>query len=696
MLRIRSRVALVAAMIPALAVSVAAQRQDGSMYRDPSGRFALSVPQGWNAVPQGQGVVVTNGTAMVVVSPMKPASGQEIVGYVSQQYAQQWQNFQSANKGDFQLSGQPAAYAMFTGTNPKGVAALLRIAGVSAGGQGYALIISAPRNEFNSVAPTLQSIETSFTLGGGGSATGPRGGSTTPRFPDQEPAPAPAERGGPPSGDRVTLGVAARDVEQQDLQQLGLRETRGALVGQIQPGSPAEAAGIAPGDVILTIDKQSVMHVADLRRILDEHRPGDQVEITFYRQGQVQQVRVRFPGRRSGSLVPTSMERAPGVPGARFASDDGGVPNEWAGDEAPGNYYRMKWVPLLDRHGFGEPVEVARFLIPADWTFEGGVEWGPATGCTANLVRVSGHASSPDGSSSFEFFTPYTWQWHDDPMNQASGRQSMQLQPALRPCDMSQPVGAADFIQNGVIPRFRRGAQVVRVEPLPQVAQAQQAMLQSQNAQMIQAGAVKGVRVDAAKVVLAYQVGGQPVEEWITGTVEIIAHPAYSASAAMNGGMAQVQSYNITAGNLTAMRAPAGELERRSKLYATIVGSTRPNLQWIVAAQQILAGIGSAQQQGAMDRAAIWRKAQGEISESIVAQYNAQQAVQDRLAGQYSQSVRGRETFIDPSSHERVELTAGYNQAWSNGKGEYILSDDPNFDPTKDLHETWTELRRPR
>ena len=41
-----------------------------------------------------------------------------------------------------------------------------------------------------------------------------------------------------------------------------------------------------------------------------------------------------------------------------------------------------------------------------------------------------------------------------------------------------------------------------------------------------------------------------------------------------------------------------------------------------------------------------------------------------------------------------MELSAGYRQAWSNGNGEYILSDDVNFDPSVSLHENWTQLNR--
>lgn len=52
------------------------------------------------------------------------------------------------------------------------------------------------------------------------------------------------------------------------------------------------------------------------------------------------------------------------------------------------------------------------------------------------------------------------------------------------------------------------------------------------------------------------------------------------------------------------------------------------------------------------------------------------------------------ETFVDPRSNESVELSSSYRNAWSNGRGEYLLSDAPNFDPSAALHENWTLMRR--
>jgi hypothetical protein len=42
----------------------------------------------------------------------------------------------------------------------------------------------------------------------------------------------------------------------------------------------------------------------------------------------------------------------------------------------------------------------------------------------------------------------------------------------------------------------------------------------------------------------------------------------------------------------------------------------------------------------------------------------------------------------------KVELSAGYNEAWSKGYGAYILSNDPLFDPSVAFQENWSRLQK--
>ncbi|GIW41641.1 MAG: PDZ domain-containing protein [Candidatus Binatia bacterium] len=64
------------------------------------------------------------------------------------------------------------------------------------------------------------------------------------------------------------------------------------IVAGVLPGSPAEAAGLRPGDVILAVDEQEVGSRADLYRSLWKRRPGERVRFRVYRDRQVVSVEV--------------------------------------------------------------------------------------------------------------------------------------------------------------------------------------------------------------------------------------------------------------------------------------------------------------------------------------------------------------------------------------------------------------------
>jgi serine protease Do len=64
---------------------------------------------------------------------------------------------------------------------------------------------------------------------------------------------------------RSWLGVSIQDVTQELAQSLGLTETSGALIAQVVADSPAESAGLAPGDVVVSFEGKKVARSDDLR-----------------------------------------------------------------------------------------------------------------------------------------------------------------------------------------------------------------------------------------------------------------------------------------------------------------------------------------------------------------------------------------------------------------------------------------------
>jgi serine protease Do len=85
---------------------------------------------------------------------------------------------------------------------------------------------------------------------------------------------------------RPLLGVRIEDVSPEDAEVYGLPSVAGVLVQGITEGSPAGRAGIQPQDVIVAIDGRDVGYPSELQQQVAGYRPGDEVTVTLYRNGQ--------------------------------------------------------------------------------------------------------------------------------------------------------------------------------------------------------------------------------------------------------------------------------------------------------------------------------------------------------------------------------------------------------------------------
>lgn len=129
--------------------------------------------------------------------------------------------------------------------------------------------------------------------------------------------------------DRGWLGVQIQPVTDEVAASLGLSETKGVLVADVLTGTPAEAAGIRSGDIILEAAGETMVEYRDLTKLIAGIDAGTEIELEVLRSGET----IR---------VPVTIGQMPSEDLAQNASS-----NEPAGDEPRIGLYLMPLTPEL-------------------------------------------------------------------------------------------------------------------------------------------------------------------------------------------------------------------------------------------------------------------------------------------------------------------------------------------------------------
>ncbi len=84
---------------------------------------------------------------------------------------------------------------------------------------------------------------------------------------------------------RGWLGIGIQEISKELAESFGMKSTKGALVSNVEKGSPAEKGGLEPGDVILKFDNKTIESSVDLPRVVGATKPGKQVPVEILRKG---------------------------------------------------------------------------------------------------------------------------------------------------------------------------------------------------------------------------------------------------------------------------------------------------------------------------------------------------------------------------------------------------------------------------
>ena len=117
---------------------------------------------------------------------------------------------------------------------------------------------------------------------------------------------------------RGRLGASSEDITHDLARSLGLPSTEGAIISTVESKSPAEQAGLKPGDVITAVNGRPVRRSIDLRNKIGMMPIGEMVNLTILRDGKTRTTKIKIA--KPLEVPGTEAETVPQLAGATVAN----------------------------------------------------------------------------------------------------------------------------------------------------------------------------------------------------------------------------------------------------------------------------------------------------------------------------------------------------------------------------------------
>ncbi len=338
------------------------------------------------------------------------------------------------------------------------------------------------------------------------------------------------------------------------------------------------------------------------------------------------------------------------------------------------DYVLLERVRFLDKMGFDQPVEAFSLLLPSGWKSEGGVTWKSINACRGEMITGSVRAESPDGKLSFQMLPARSFGFSDDPML----RQTLLATAQAGGCGVNQPFSAEQYVEG--FARLDLGATASNIQRDERRAEWTRQLDEQANASARQFGLDHTQETTFARGNIAWPDKSAGILE--AGVTNVIMrHPNL-----LTGGFTTQSTTMVF--YCVLVRYPTGREEEARKLLALATNSHRVNPVWNQAKEQFLTQLGNVEHAGRMERIRLmgeqsqaYARAQSDASDRSMRSWERRQDAQDQQHERFVKTIREVETWSD-GDNGRVELTSGFSHAWSRGDGSYILSNDPNFNPS--------------
>lgn len=333
----------------------------------------------------------------------------------------------------------------------------------------------------------------------------------------------------------------------------------------------------------------------------------------------------------------------------------------------------LQRVPITDPSRFGQPMTAMTIEVPEGWRAAGEVRWDLSVECVSNNVGVQWSTTSADAMQAVSILPRLTWQVS-----------SATVVP-MYPCPAAPMDSARAYLQS-LVRSARPGARELSYRDRPDIV-AERAAFQGQpqgNAR---------VWSEAGEMLIGYPLQGIEMRESIVVAVNF---------SEMRDPMVG-RSLSASAEDGIALRAPDGQLD--FTLLERVRTSVRTERAWgeqlLAFSRQKIQAISSRQATeintwhqrrmneittaGILERGRIRMdtiQAVGRINNQIVANTSATNGTIH--AGRID-AIQEVQPWRDPSTGQQVDLSIHYQHAWQLDDGRQFLTNDPNFDPQRNL-----------
>lgn len=364
----------------------------------------------------------------------------------------------------------------------------------------------------------------------------------------------------------------------------------------------------------------------------------------------------------------------------------GGAPTP--GNRRTRNLLRFEPAVIVDATGFDKPMGAATMFIPHGWRTEGGVFWARDFMCT-NGYNFMWSASSPDGAMSLGIAPQTAWSY-------ATGAAPASPRPG---CPVLQISSARQYLEESVR-KALPDARILDYRDRPDLV----GEIGFQPQRIPNAMGEMQRWAEGGEVLYAFSRNGRDMrgvmaavvqfDRMITDMTQIYATDPTIVQMPDQGAM-RMEQVSAFAHSAFFASAPNGQL--KPSYFEAMRRTLKPNPQWAAKITNHNLRIGAVAIEEGRKRADMINRSNAEIARIREETWNAYQESSDRRVREFGEAIRGVETYADADAPGgQVELSHSWDHAWRLNDGSYVLTDDPYFDPWRDLQMEGRQLEAVR